>query len=53
MTIEELIKELMRCVKDSKKDPEHYHGVADDLLLKYINDKRVTKLFEKVEKYYA
>ena len=34
-------------------DQESAHVEADDLLLWYIDDEEVTKLFEKIDKWYA
>ena len=44
----------MRDIRDrGGKDPERDHSDLDDLLLEYINDPVVTKVFERVEKWYA
>jgi hypothetical protein len=34
-------------------DPEFSHCEADDLLLKFIDDDKVTKAFNAIEKWYA
>lgn len=51
MTLEELIAELRKL--DGCGDSEAAHGYADDLLLKYIADDRVTEAFNAIEKWYA
>ena len=51
MTIDELIvklEELINC-----DDPEAAHMEADELLLEYINDKKVTEAFNSIRKWYA
>lgn len=55
MEIEQLIKELNDLNKQSMKggDTEIIHIEADELLLKYINDKEVSKAFERINKWYA
>jgi hypothetical protein len=53
MTIEELRAELEALVGPSLRDPERYHGEADDALIAYINDPEVTRLFNAIDKYYA
>lgn len=50
MNIYELIEELDKLKED---DPETAHINADRLLLKFINDNRVTKAFDKIEKWYS
>jgi hypothetical protein len=50
MTKEELVEVLRNCYKD---DPEEAHIAADRALLEFINDPQVTKLFKKIEKWYA
>jgi hypothetical protein len=51
MTKEELIKKLS--VINETMDKEIGHGLADDLLLEYINDEEISKAFNDVEKWYA
>ena len=34
-------------------DYEFHHAKADQLLLDYINNKKVTEAFDKIEKWYA
>lgn len=50
MTREELIKALYEIPSG---DPERDHGMADDLLLKYINDAEIEIAFESIPKWYA
>lgn len=51
MSLEELIKKLQaECHTD---DYEKNHIKADDLLLEFINDERVTKAFNDIEMWYA
>ena len=52
MTIEEL-RDKLRSIVDKGDDPEGDHIDADRLLLKYINDRRVTKLFRSIHKWYC
>lgn len=53
MTLEEL-KEKLKAIIDrqSNRDTERDHIEADGLLLEYINDEEVTRLFEEIEKWY-
>ena len=32
---------------------EDWHGEADELLLKYINDKDISEAYEEIEKWYS
>ena len=48
---EKLLKELKELQKG--KDPEREHQSADKALLGYINDKAVTKEFNKVTRWYG
>lgn len=50
-TLEEL-KEKMKAAID-KYDSEAGHQILDALLLSYINDEEVTKIFDDAEKWYA
>jgi len=50
MSIEELIEQLKR-LKDV--EPEAAHSEADNLLLKFIGDARVTEAFEAIERWYS
>ena len=51
MSKEELIVKLKEL--HGSGDTEAVHGIADDLLLKYINDKEIAEAYEKVPKWYA
>ncbi len=57
MTIDELRGELERMKKRSRDFPEFdeqiEHGTADSLLLEYIGDREVTKLFLAIPKWYG
>jgi hypothetical protein len=53
MTIEQLIAELMEVIANYGEDPEAAHGMMDDLLIAYINDKRVTDLWNEQERWYS
>lgn len=49
-----LIKELKEIPsKCPNEDYEEYHVLADDLLLKFIDNEEVTKAFKDIPKYYA
>lgn len=60
MTKDELIQELIK-IQNEKYilrgvevvDKEGNHIKADELLLRYINDDRVTQEFNKIEKWYS
>jgi len=52
MTVEELRKLLYEKSKDDT-DRECRHSDMDELLLEYINDEEVTKIFNETEKWYA
>lgn len=45
------LRELESQTKDY--DPERDHGIADDLLIKYIDDKEIKLAYDHVKKYYA
>lgn len=60
MTKEELIQELIKIQNEKyilmgveTVDEESNHIKADELLLRYINDDRVTQEFDKIKKWYA
>lgn len=59
MTIEELrnalrhSSEAVRTTSFGSVDVEADHARQDELLLEYINDPEVTKIFEDSEKWYA
>jgi hypothetical protein len=50
MTKQELIEKLGQLVDG---DPEVVHGIAERLLLEYINDPAVTEAFDNVPKWYS
>ncbi len=51
MTKEEVIRELEKLVGDS--DPEDAHLKADGILLEFIGDVEITRLYNLIEKWYA
>lgn len=51
MTREELLRYLAQCARDGDKERAHFN--ADDALLKFINDPRITEAFNSFEKWYA
>lgn len=52
--INKLINELKEIpYKCNNEDYEEYHILADELLLKFIDNEDVTKAFEDIPKYYA
>jgi hypothetical protein len=52
MSKTELIKSLKE-LTETDLDPEIAHPLADELLVKYINDPIVTKLFKNIKKWYS
>jgi len=50
--IDNLIKAMKQLIKNSD-DVEQFHISMDNLLLTYINDKRVTALYNSQRLYYA
>ena len=52
MTKYDLIKKLEALERDNY-DPEKNHLEADNLLLEYIADKKITSAFKKITKWYA
>ena len=50
---EELIEELKELSQSGIADLEALHAEADELLLNYINDPEIEKVFEEVPKWYA
>jgi hypothetical protein len=53
MTIEELRQKLDEIAIIGGRDPEVEHSAADELLVRYINDPEVTKIYGDIEKWYA
>lgn len=51
MKLDELLEELKKL--ENSGDPEEAHARADDLLLVYIDNKKVTEAFENVPRWYA
>ena len=51
MNKEELILKLKKCQNNGVTEIAHCD--ADDFLLDYINDKEITKEFNKINKWYA
>ena len=50
MFVEELVAKLKQL---ANYDPEVAHLKADELLLAFINDDRVTEAFKEIERWYA
>ena len=51
-----LVSELNKIVERQEsgdEDYESHHAEADELLLDYINDEKVTEAFNKIKKWYA
>lgn len=48
-----LLRKLRIILKRENSDTELNHIEADDLLLEFINDKSITKLFKKINKWYS
>ena len=53
MDKEKLINELKKLSSNVNNDFEMTHWKADELLIKYINDKDIKKAFDNVGKWYA
>ena len=53
MTRDALIEKLKELATAVNFDPAKDHVTADQLLLDYINDPLITKLFDEIEKWYA
>jgi hypothetical protein len=53
MTRDDLIQKLAEILDRHGSDPKADHIEADDALLSYINDKRVTELYIAIKKWYA
>lgn len=55
MTKQELIEALKEIKESQNKfiDQECDHIKADELLLQYINDENITRIFESIDKWYA
>lgn len=48
-----LIARLEAAIENSQHDPEEGHSEADDILLEFIDDPEISKLFGEVRKYYS
>ena len=53
MTKAELVKELMELAENEDYDQEVDHRHADNLLLEYIDDKKVYDAYDAIRKWYA
>lgn len=53
MTLKALLTELKRLKAISITDPEHAHILADQALIKYIDDPETTKAFHAIDRWYA
>lgn len=55
MTRNKLIKELKNIIerKEIHKNAEDDHLDADDLLLRYIDDEEITRLFNEIHIWYS
>jgi len=53
MEVAELLQEMHRAIRVCGDDIEALHGDLDGLLLTYIDDPRVTELFESQDLWYA
>ena len=53
MEKEELIEKLKTVEERIDGDQEDWHWEADNLLLQYINDERVTEAFREIDKWYS
>lgn len=51
MTKTKLLKILAECAEN--KDTEEAHSIADEALLDFINDPKVSKAFANVPKWYS
>ncbi len=51
MTKNQLLEKLQEAAKN--KDKEDRHLQMDRLLLKYVNDERITELFNETDMWYA
>ena len=52
-TKEELLYKLMLLVSNDEHDNEVAHVIADKALLDYIGNSEVTRMFNKIGKWYA
>lgn len=52
MTIDELVEKLIE-IQHSENDEEQDHIDADNLLLEFINNEKVTEAFNNIYKWYS
>lgn len=52
-TKDELLYKLMMLVSNDEHDDEVSHIIADKALLEYISNEEVTKMFNKIGRWYA
>lgn len=53
MTVDELVERLRAIADRPLHDEEREHAEADDLLLEFVGDDRVSEAFEAIGKWYA
>ena len=53
MDIEELRKAMSEVIVGYGSQPESAHGYLDDLLIEYINDEVVTRMWKQQERWYS
>jgi len=53
MDREQFIARLREIEKENEGDEESSHGHFDDLLVEYINDEELTKIYNKMILWYA
>ncbi len=53
MSKDELLDRLKTIANRTSGDPENDHADADELLLDYIDDPRITEAYEEIERWYA
>ncbi len=53
MTRADLIAAMRKIIDADLFDPEGGHAAVDRLLIRYIDDPKVTEMFERMEKWYA
>jgi len=53
MRVKELISAMKDIIKENEGDKERCHMELDEILLVYIDDYRVTEVFESAKVWYA
>lgn len=53
MNIQELKEKLEVIKARGGRDKEADHGDADNLLLEFVGDEKITKIYNDIEKWYA